>query len=66
MPARCGHVVGIPTRRRINRAAAGAILMYDRLPCLARSAPRPVHSGGPTEALGPQVHGKLITCRRDP
>jgi tRNA G18 (ribose-2'-O)-methylase SpoU len=66
MVARCDHVVKIPTRFCINLAAAGAILMYDRLLCLGRFAPRPVRSGGPTEALAPHVHGKVITRRRKP
>jgi tRNA(Leu) C34 or U34 (ribose-2'-O)-methylase TrmL len=66
MVARCDHVVTIPTRFCINLAAAGAILMYDRLLCLGRFAPRPVRSGGPTEALEPHVHGKVITRRREP
>jgi tRNA G18 (ribose-2'-O)-methylase SpoU len=66
MVARCDHVVRIPTRFCINLAAAGAIVMYDRLLCLGRHAPRPVRSGGPTEALEPHVHGKVITRRREP
>jgi tRNA G18 (ribose-2'-O)-methylase SpoU len=64
MVARCAHVVRIPTRFCINLAAAGAIVMYDRMLSLGRFAPRPVRSGGPTEALGPHVHGKVITRRR--
>ena len=61
---RCAHVVQIPTRFCINLAAAGAIVMYDRLLSLGRFAPRPVRSGGPTEPLRPHVHGKVITRRR--
>ena len=64
MVARCAHVVRIPTRFCINLAAAGAIVMYDRMLSLGRFAPRPVRSGGPTEALRPHVHGKMITQRR--
>jgi tRNA G18 (ribose-2'-O)-methylase SpoU len=64
MVARCDHVVRIPTRFCINLAAAGAIVMYDRLLSLGRFAPRPVRSGGPTEPLRPHVHGKVITRRR--
>ena len=64
MVARCAHVVRIPTRFCINLAAAGAIVMYDRMLCLGRFAPRPVRSGGPTEPLRPHVHGKVITRRR--
>jgi tRNA G18 (ribose-2'-O)-methylase SpoU len=64
MVARCDHVVKIPTRFCINLAAAGAIVMYDRMLCHGRFAPRPVRSGGPTEPLRPHVHGKVITRRR--
>jgi tRNA G18 (ribose-2'-O)-methylase SpoU len=62
--ARCAHVVRIPTRFCINLAAAGAVVMYDRLLSLGRFAPRPVRSGGPTEPLRAHVHGKVITRRR--
>jgi tRNA G18 (ribose-2'-O)-methylase SpoU len=62
--ARCDHVVRIPTRFCINLAAAGAIVMYDRMLSLGRFAPRPVRSGGPTEPLRAHVHGKLMTRRR--
>ncbi len=62
--ARCAHVVKIPTRFCINLAAAGAIVMYDRMLSLGRFAPRPVRSGGPVEPLRPHVHGKVITRRR--
>jgi tRNA G18 (ribose-2'-O)-methylase SpoU len=65
MVARCDHVVRIPTRFCINLAAAGAIVMYDRMLSFGRFAPRPVRSGGPTEALRPHVHGKVISRRRD-
>ena len=64
MVARCDHVVKIPTRFCINIAVAGAIVMYDRMLCHGRFAPRPVRSGGPTEPLRPHVHGKVITRRR--
>ena len=64
MVARCDHVVRIPTRFCINLAAAGAIVMYDRMLSLGRFPPRPVRSGGPTEPLRPHVHGKVITRRR--
>jgi tRNA G18 (ribose-2'-O)-methylase SpoU len=64
MVARCAHVVRIPTRFCINLAAAGAVVMYDRMLSLGRFAPRPVRSGGPTEPLRPHVHGKVITRRR--
>jgi tRNA G18 (ribose-2'-O)-methylase SpoU len=64
MVARCDHVVRIPTRFCINLAVAGAIVMYDRMLSLGRFAPRPVRSGGPTEALRAHVHGKVVTRRR--
>jgi tRNA C32,U32 (ribose-2'-O)-methylase TrmJ len=53
MVARCDHVVRIPTRFCINLAAAGAVVMYDRMLCLGRFAPRPVRAGGATEAPAP-------------
>jgi hypothetical protein len=61
MVARCDHVVRIPTRFCINLAAAGAILMHDRMLSLGRFAPRPVRTGGPTEPLRPHVSGNPIT-----
>jgi tRNA G18 (ribose-2'-O)-methylase SpoU len=64
MVARCEHVVRIPTRFCINLAAAGAVVMYDRMLSLGRFAPRPVRSGGPTEPLPAHVQGKAITRRR--
>jgi tRNA G18 (ribose-2'-O)-methylase SpoU len=64
MVARCDHVVRIPTRFCINLAAAGAIVMYDRMLSLGRFAPRPVRAGAPTEPLRPHVYGKPITRRR--
>jgi len=56
--------VKIPTRFCINLAVAGAIVMYDRMLSQGRFAPRPVRSGGPTEAAPRHVHGKVITRRR--
>jgi tRNA C32,U32 (ribose-2'-O)-methylase TrmJ len=64
--ARCDHVVKIPTRFCINLASAGAVLMYDRLLSLGRFAPRPVRSGGPSEARPAHVHGKHDLKRRAP
>jgi tRNA G18 (ribose-2'-O)-methylase SpoU len=46
--ARCDHVVRIPSSFCINLAMAGAIVMYDRMRCLGRFAPRPLSEGGPT------------------
>ncbi|MDX1541399.1 MAG: RNA methyltransferase [Geminicoccaceae bacterium] len=59
MTARCDHVVKIPTRFCINLAAAGVVVMYDRLLSLGRFAPRPVRAGGPTEPLAAHVHGAV-------
>ena len=59
MLARCDHVVRIPTRFCINLAVAGAVVMYDRLVSLGRFAPRPLHAGGPSEAMPPHVHGAI-------
>ncbi len=44
---KCQFVVKIPTRFCVNVAMAGAIVMYDRVRCLARFADRPVRPGGP-------------------
>jgi len=41
--ARCHHVVRIPSLFCVNVAIAGAIVMYDRLRCLGRFAPRGAH-----------------------
>lgn len=57
MLARCHHVVKIPTRFCINLAVAGAIVMYDRVLSHGRFAPRPLRTGGPSEALAAHVHG---------
>jgi len=45
--ARCSYVVRIPTSFCINVAMAGAIVMYDRVRCMARFADRPLREGGP-------------------
>ena len=62
MLARCDHVVKIPTVFCINVAMAGAIVMYDRVKCLAPFAERPVREGGPDAARAPRHrHGSPIT-----
>ncbi len=63
MLARCDHVVRVPTRFCVNLAVAGAVVMYDRLLCHGRFAPRPVRSGGPTEPLETHVHGRPVLRR---
>lgn len=60
MLGRCDHVVRIPMRFCVNLGVAGAIVMYDRLLCYGRFAPRPVRSGSPTEALPAHVHGRPL------
>jgi tRNA G18 (ribose-2'-O)-methylase SpoU len=57
--ARCDHVVRIPSSFSINLAMAGAIVMYDRVRCLGRFAPRPVGEGGPPEGTTPIVGRKV-------
>lgn len=47
---RCDFVIKIPMRFCVNVGVAGAIVMYDRLVCLGRHAPRPVRTGGPLAA----------------
>lgn len=55
---RCDYVIKIPTKFSINVGLAGALVMYDRLMSLGRFAPRPVATGGPTEALPEPVFGQ--------
>jgi tRNA G18 (ribose-2'-O)-methylase SpoU len=63
MVERCDHVVKIPTRFCINLAAAGAIVLYDRMLSLGRFAPRPVRSGAPTEERPAHVQGEVVLRR---
>jgi tRNA G18 (ribose-2'-O)-methylase SpoU len=55
--ARCDHIVRIPTAFCVNVAMAGAIVMYDRVRCLARFADRPIRPGGPAPAEVARVTG---------
>lgn len=48
---RCDFLIKIPTRFCLNVGIAGVVVMYDRLIARGRFAPRPVHPGGPVEAL---------------
>jgi tRNA G18 (ribose-2'-O)-methylase SpoU len=57
--ARCDHVVRIPTSFCINVAMAGAVVMYDRMRCLGRFAPRPLGEGGPTLEPSPMAGRKI-------
>ena len=62
--ARCDHLVRIPSSFCINLAMAGAIVMYDRLRCLGRFAPRPMGEGGPAggpTSRAPRKVGRRIT-----
>jgi len=52
------HVVRIPTRFSLNLAAAGAVVMYDRMISLQRFGARPVAPSGPVEPLPPHVFGE--------
>jgi tRNA G18 (ribose-2'-O)-methylase SpoU len=61
MTERCDYVIKIPTKFSINVGLAGALVMYDRLVSLGRFAPRPVATGGPTEALPEPVFGQPKT-----
>ncbi len=63
---KCEFVVKIPTRFCVNVGIAAAIIMYDRLNSLGRFARRPVHPGGPVEALEEHVFGDpVIRSRMD-
>ncbi len=65
LAAACDHVVKIPTRFCVNVGIAAAIVMYDRTQALGRFAPRPVHTGGPVEALPEHVFGAPVLRRND-
>jgi tRNA G18 (ribose-2'-O)-methylase SpoU len=65
MIERCTHVVRIPTRFCVNIGIAAAIVLYDRLLCHGRFAPRPVRSGAPTEPRDSHVHGAPLLRRMD-
>ena len=62
--ALCDHTVKIPTRFCVNVGVAAAIVMYDRALTLGRYAPRPVRSGGPTEALPAHEFGEPVIRRK--
>jgi tRNA G18 (ribose-2'-O)-methylase SpoU len=62
--ALCDHTVKIPTQFCVNVGVAAAIVMYDRTLTLGRYAPRPVRSGGPTEALPAHEFGEPVIRRR--
>lgn len=57
MLALCDHVIKIPMKFCVNVGVAGALVMYDRLICMGRHAPRAVTPGGPVEPLEMQPFG---------
>lgn len=56
--ALCDHVVKIPTKFCINVAAAGVVMLYDRLLSLGRFPGRPLVPGGEPVALPAHVFGR--------
>lgn len=62
--ALCDHTVKIPTRFCVNVGIAAAIVMYDRVLTLGRYPPRPVRTGGPTEALPAHEFGEPVVRRK--
>ena len=54
------HMVKIPTRFSLNLAAAGAIVMYDRLISAQQFGERPVVPGGPVEPVPEHVFGEPV------
>jgi len=60
----CDHLIKIPTRFSLNLAAAGAIVMYDRLLSAGRFGARPVVPGGPVEAIPPHAFGQPVLRRK--
>ncbi|MEO5374032.1 MAG: RNA methyltransferase [Alphaproteobacteria bacterium] len=66
MVARCDFVIKVPTRFSLNVGIAGVLVMYDRLLCRGRFAPRPVGEGGPTEGLPPHRAGGPVLRRMAP
>ncbi len=61
----CDHIVRIPTRFSLNLAAAGAVVMYDRLISMQRFAMRPVVPDGPAEAMAPHMFGEPVWKRKE-
>lgn len=60
----CDYLVKIPTRFSLNVATAGAIVMYDRLRLLGRSAPRPVTPSGGRAAAAVHIFGAPVKRER--
>ncbi len=55
--AKCDHVIKIPMSFCVNVGIAASIVMYDRLICLGKHAPRPVMAGGPVEGIPEHFRG---------
>jgi tRNA G18 (ribose-2'-O)-methylase SpoU len=64
LAARCRHLIRIPAAFSLNVATAGAIVMYDRIRCLGRYAPRPVSEGGEQASLPPHIQGAPLRRMR--
>lgn len=64
LAARCRHLVRIPAAFSLNVATAGAIVMYDRIRCLGRYAPRPVSESAEPGSLAPHVQGAPLRRTR--
>ncbi len=64
MIACCDHLIRIPTRFSLNLAAAGAVVMYDRLTSMRRFGARPLVPGGPVEPLPEHVFGDPVWKRK--
>ena len=60
----CDHLVKIPTRFSLNLAAAGAIVMYDRLISVRRFASRAVVPDGPPEPMPEHVFGTPVLRKK--
>ncbi len=62
----CDHVIKIPTHFSLNLAAAGAIVMYDRLISVQRFGARPIVPGGPVEPIPLHKFGEPVIRRNRP
>jgi tRNA G18 (ribose-2'-O)-methylase SpoU len=60
----CDHLIKIPTRFSLNLAAAGAIVMYDRLLSVGRFGARPIVPGGPIEPIPLHEFGRPVQRRK--
>lgn len=60
----CDHIVRIPTRFSLNLAAAGAVVMYDRMISARRFADRPVMPGAAPAPLPAHAFGEPVWKRK--